>query len=394
MTEKLYDLNPYLKTFYARVLACSRKGEQYEVVLNRTAFYPEGGGQPADIGVLNTVNVLDVHERGEEIVHTTDRSLPVGLPVMGGVNWTHRFDCMQQHSGEHIVSGIVHRLFGYDNVGFHLGAKTVTVDFSGELSDENVRLVESLANEAVYRNVPVQAEYPSPERLAQLSYRSKKELTGAVRIVTIPGYDVCACCGTHVARAGEIGIIRLLSAQRYKGGTRVTLVCGGRALEDCREKAQSVGAVSVLLSAKPEEVSSAVERLLSESSAFKLEAAALRSQIFEYKAAAIDEGTKNLCLFEEHLVPDDLRRFCLLLCGRCPGAVAVLSDDGAGGYKYALGSASGDVRPLGKELNQAFGGRGGGSKELVQGSVRGEKSELEQFFNNVFRTRSHSLEHR
>lgn len=381
MTEKLYDQNPYLRTFTARVLDCFKQGEQYGVVLNRTAFYPEGGGQPADIGVLNTVNVLDVHEKEGRIVHTTDRPLPVGLSVTGGVHWPHRFDLMQQHSGEHIVSGIVHRLFGFDNVGFHMGTKAVTVDFNGTLSEENTALVEMLANEAVSRNLPVRAEYPPQEALSSIDYRSKKELTGAVRIVTVPGFDVCACCGTHVARTGEIGMIRLLSAQRYKGGTRVTLLCGSRALADYREKSRSISAVSVLLSAKPEEISAAVERLLNEHTALRQETVSLQNQLFEYRAAAIPADTKNLCLFEEHLTPDDLRRFCMILREHCSGAAIVLSGDDEQGYKYAAASVEEDVRPLAKSLNQTFSGRGGGSKELVQGSVRGEKAAIEAFFS-------------
>ena len=379
MTEKLYYENSYLKSFSAKVMECTVQGEHYAVVLNRTAFYPEGGGQPADIGVLNTVNVLDVREHNGEIIHITDRPLPAGAQVMGGVNWPHRFELMQQHSGEHIVSGIVHRLFGFDNVGFHMGAKAVTVDFNGELSGENLALVEFLANEAVYRNLPVQIGYPSPEELAVLNYRSKKELSGAIRIVTIPGYDVCACCGTHVAHTGEVGMIHFLSSQKYKGGTRVNLLCGGKALADCREKAQSVTEISVLLSAKPEEVSSAVERLLADYNAMKQETTVLRDQIFQAKAACVPTGTQAVFAFEPNLTPNDLRRFCLLLCERCAGTVAVFSGDEETGYKYALGSAGEDVRPLGKELNQAFQGRGGGSKELVQGSVKGTRRELERF---------------
>ncbi|HEX3040209.1 MAG TPA: alanyl-tRNA editing protein, partial [Caproiciproducens sp.] len=253
-TEKLFYEDSYLRTFTAKVLECSKQDEHYAVVLNRTAFFPEGGGQPADIGVLNTVNVLDVQEHEGKIVHTTDRPLPVGMSVTGGINWPHRFDLMQQHSGEHIVSGIVHRLFGLENVGFHMGAKAVTVDFNGEISEDGLVLVESLSNTAIYRNLPIFAEYPSPEKLDSLEYRCKKELSGKIRIVTVPEYDVCACCGTHVARTGEVGAIKLLSSQRYKGGTRVTLMIGGRALADYNEKAQSVNAVSVLLSAKPEEI--------------------------------------------------------------------------------------------------------------------------------------------
>ncbi|WP_444660110.1 alanyl-tRNA editing protein [Caproiciproducens sp. R2] len=381
-TEKLYYQNMYFRTFRAKVLRCEKRGEHYGVVLDRTLFYPEGGGQPADIGVLNTVNVLDVHEQDGWIVHTTDRPLPAGSAVTGGINWPHRFALMQQHSGEHIVSGIVNRLFGLDNVGFRMGSKAVTVDFNGELSQDDLSLVEALANEAIYRNVSIETSYPDAQALSALSYRSKKELTGEVRIVTIPGYDVCACCGTHVAKTGEIGIIKLISAQRYKGGTRIGLLCGKKAVDDYNEKTDSVGAVSVLLSAKPDKIKEAVEHLLEETNALKQQLTSLKNQIFAFQCDQVPEGTENICLFEPDLAPADLRIFCLLLCGRCSGVAAVLSGDDAAGYQYAVGSEKKDVRAFGKKLNQAFNGRGGGSKELVQGTVRGLQPEIKCFIEN------------
>jgi len=381
-TEKLYYENTYLKTFSAQVLDCCKQGQNYAVVLNRTAFYPEGGGQPADIGVLNTVNVLDVHEHDGIIVHTTDKPLNVGSTVTGGINWTYRFSLMQQHSGEHIVSGIVNRLFGLDNVGFHMGSKAVTVDFNGDLNEDNIALIEFLANEAVYRNTPLQITYPSADKLSVLNYRSKKELTGKVRIVTVPGYDVCACCGTHVATTGEIGIIKLLYSQRYKGGSRVNLLCGSKAVADYNEKEKSVTAISILLSSKTEEVQNAAARLLEENTTLKQQIVALHDQIFESKAANIQDGTESICLFEKELTPNDLRKFCLLLCERCSGMAAVFSGSDETGYKYALGSTRIDVRPFGKELNSTFTGRGGGSKELIQGSLMGTQNELKHFFND------------
>ncbi len=381
-TEKLYYKNTYFRTFRAKVLRCEKQGEHYGVVLDRTLFYPEGGGQPADIGVLNTVNVLDVHEQDGWIVHTTDRPLPVDSAVTGGINWPHRFTLMQQHSGEHIVSGIVNRLFGLDNVGFRMGSKAITVDFNGELSQDDLSLVEALANEAIYRNVSIETSYPDAQALSALSYRSKKELTGEVRIVTIPGYDVCACCGTHVAKTGEIGIVKLVSAQHYKGGTRVGVLCGKKAVDDYNEKTDSVGAVSVLLSAKPEKIKEAVEHLLEETNALKQQLTSLKNQTFVSKCDQVPEGTKNICLFEPELAPADLRAFCLLLCDRCSGVAAVLSGDDAAGYQYAVGSAKEDVRAFGKELNQAFNGRGGGSKELVQGTVRGLQQEIKSFIED------------
>nr|WP_319488025.1 alanine--tRNA ligase-related protein [uncultured Caproiciproducens sp.] len=381
-TEKLYYQNTYLKTFSAKVLSCDRQGDYYGVVLERTSFYPEGGGQPADIGVLNTVNVLDVHEHNGYIIHTTDKPLTVGAAVTGGINWPHRFSLMQQHSGEHIVSGIINRLFGLDNVGFHMGSKAVSIDFNGELSQDNLDLVEALANEAVYRNIAIETSYPAAQVLSALSYRSKKELSGEVRIVTIPGYDVCACCGTHVVKTGEIGIIKLISTQRYKGGTRIGLLCGGKAVDDYNEKESSVGAVSVLLSSKADKIENAVEHLLEENNALKQQLVSLKNQIFESKAAVVQVGTKNICLFEPDLAPADLRAFCLLLCKRCSGVAAIFSGDDATGYQYAVGSMNEDVRACGKELNKAFDGRGGGSKELVQGTAVGARDKIKHFIES------------
>lgn len=384
-TEKLYDLDPNVKTFRACVLECTPKDGAYEIVLDRTAFYPEGGGQPADRGVLNFANVLDVQERGGKIVHTADRPLPVGAAVSGGVDWPHRFALMQQHSGEHIVSGLAHRLFGLDNVGFHMGAAALTVDLNGELSEDRVALLERLANEAVWKNAAVRVSYPSPEELERIPYRSKKKLTGAVRIVEIPGFDVCACCGTHVTRTGEIGAVKLLAAQRYKGGTRLTIVCGLQALRDYGEKLRGVTEVSVLLSARPEEIGRAAERVLSENEELRRRASALQTEVFRLKAQALPESCGNLLRFERDLAPDDLRRFALILSERCGAAAAVFSGEG-NGWRYAVADASRDLRPVAKALSAAFNGRGGGPKELIQGSVSGGEKEIEAFFSdNIFK---------
>ena len=299
---------------------------------------------------------------------------------MGQVDWVQRFDYMQQHTGEHIVSGIANRLFGVENVGFHMGEKFLTVDWSGRLTKNQIALVECLTNEAVYRNLPVRAEYPTVEELAKMEYRSKKELTGAVRIVTVPGYDVCACCGTHVAFTGEIGAVKILSAQNYKGGTRITLACGAQAMNDYAEKQESVAQISSLLSAKPEEVGQAVERLLNESDSLKRQLSEIRGQLLQKKAESIPADSGSACVFENGLPPEDLRKFAVLLAKRCGGTAVVFSGkDNA--YRYALANAGqDDVRPIGKALNDAFSGRGGGSRELVQGTLKGTHSALKDLF--------------
>ena len=381
MTEKLYENDPYLRTFTARVTGCAQIIDGWRVTLDRTAFYPEGGGQPADTGALGGARVLDVHEREGEVWHMTDRPLTPGEEVAGEIDWPQRFSRMQQHTGEHIVSGLLHRLYGVDNVGFHMGRDAVTIDLSAELSADQLARAERLANEAIWADLPVEVRYPAPEELAALDYRSKKELTGRVRIVTVPGCDVCACCGTHVATAGQVGAVKLLDAQRYKGGVRVWLLCGDRALEDYGERNRQVRRLSELLSAKPEEVVPAVERLLAGQEAQKQRFAALQTELFALKAREIEEGATLALCFEEGLAPPELRRLCLALMERCRVAAA-LSGEGER-WRYALGSAQEDVRPLAKRLNEAFSGRGGGQKELAQGSLTGTREEIEDFFRGA-----------
>ena len=250
MTIRLYDQDAELMAFTATVRACERRGEGYAVVLDRTAFFPEGGGQGADHGTLGEAHVLDTHEVQGEVVHTTDAPLAVGSVVEGHVDAARRRAMMQQHSGEHIFSGIVHRLFGYDNVGFHIGTEAVTMDFNGPMTAEDIRRVELLANEAVWADIPVEAFVPPREELAQLSYRSKKAIDGDVRIVRIAGADTCACCGTHVKSTGCIGQIKVIGWQKYKSGVRVSILCGGRALDEENALMEQVRRVSVALSAK------------------------------------------------------------------------------------------------------------------------------------------------
>ena len=222
MTEKLFYQDSHIAEFEAEVLSCTAAGAGYEIELDRTAFFPEGGGQYADTGMLGGVRVTDVQERDGRVLHMTDGPLDAGMRVTGRIDWEERFMKMQQHSGEHIVSGLVHARFGYNNVGFHLGTEDCTMDFGGVLTDEQLMEIEREANRAVWKNLEIEALYPTEEELKKLQYRSKIEIEGQVRIIVIPGYDVCACCAPHVKRTGEIGLIKLNHMQHYKGGVRVT----------------------------------------------------------------------------------------------------------------------------------------------------------------------------
>lgn len=394
-TEKLYDGDSYLSSFTATVLSCCEKtaknGEKvYEVVLDATCFFPEGGGQASDVGILNGIPVIDVQEKEEIIFHTVTAPVLEGMQVTGEIRQERRFDFMQQHTGEHILSGLVHKYYGYDNVGFHLGTDIVTIDFSGVLKEEDLRAMEEKANAAVFQNLPVTAFYPSKDELEKMNYRSKKELSGAVRIVTIEGIDTCACCAPHVRYTGEVGLIKIVSAQNYKGGTRLEILCGFRALKDYNRKEKSIQNISVLLSAKIYETDDAVKHLKEEKLALEGKLTSLSLQLLSYKAEAVPSGAEPYAVFDSEIGESQLRNYANLLKARRNGIIGIFTPSvkegtavsGSGEfleYRYVLCAKDMDVRPLGTELNKSFQGRGGGSREMVQGSITGCQEEIEEF---------------
>ncbi|MCD8224879.1 MAG: DHHA1 domain-containing protein [Clostridiales bacterium] len=379
-TERLYYQDSHMREFEARVVFCEweEKKQCYGVELNRTAFFPEGGGQHADVGMLGGVPVEDVKEKGERVIHYLKQPLDVGALVEGKLDFAVRFSAMQQHSGEHIVSGLVHRHFAYDNVGFHLGREIVTMDFNGPLTEDMVRQVEYEVNEAVAANIEIIVTLPTQEELATLDYRSKKELEGQVRIVTIPGVDVCACCAPHVSRTGEIGLIKIVDAIRYKGGTRVTLACGFRALQDYRVKESNVREISHLLSAKPDEVAGAVRRLQDETQRWKDKLMRMQSAYLERKLEEIPEEAGNVLLFEPEMDKNAARKFVDAGKGKCAGICGIFLGDEENGYQYTLGSHNRDLKALLTDFHHAFPGRGGGKPEMVQGTVQGRKDLAEE----------------
>ena len=378
-TQKLYYLDAHQKTFTAAVLSCVPGKHGYDVVLDRTCFYPEGGGQPGDTGSLSGVRVTDTHERGDEIVHFCDAPLAVGETVEGAIDYDRRFSFMQLHSGEHILSGIVHRRFGYENVGFHMGTDFVTIDFSGMLGPDDLAAVEAEANEWIWKNIPIRITWPSPDELAAIPYRSKKELTGQVRIVTIPDVDICACCGTHVSNTGEIGFVKIFSCVKFHDGVRLEILCGRRALQYMSALVEQNRRVSGFLSAKPLQTADAAARLLEAEAALKLRAAQLEEQVFAQKAQAL-AGAGNVLLFEPPMTPDSVRRLTDLVMTACGGRAAVFAGSDAEGYKYAVGEADGDLRQFVKELNAELHGRGGGKPFFAQGSVAASRAGIEAFF--------------
>ena len=379
MTEKLFYEDSHRTECVGKVLACEEKKDHYEIVLDQTVFFPEGGGQYADTGVLGEAKVLDVHEKQGVIYHWCDRPVEVGSTVVGRIQWEERFEKMQQHSGEHIVSGLVHEKFGYNNVGFHLGGDYCTMDFDGPITKDELKEIERLANEAVYQNLKIEVSYPSKEELKNMEYRSKIEIDGQVRIVTIPEYDVCACCAPHVKDTGEIGMIKLVNMINYKGGERITMLCGRRALRDYDAKDENVKEISALLCAKELETAEAVRHLKQEQESLKGAYSSQKQKLLTYRAQEIpvDEGGK-IAVFACDLTGNEPRELMNLLLDKGAKICGVFAGTDDEGYRYVIGSRSEDVRPIGKVMNEAFEGRGGGKPVMVQGTLCGKKEEMEK----------------
>ena len=381
-TVKLFYEDSHLRRFSAEVLSCEPSKHGYDVILNQTAFYPEGGGQPGDSGFLSGVRVTDTHEQDGNIVHYCASPLPVGETVEGVLDYDRRFEFMQLHSGEHILSGLIHKRFGYENVGFHMGADFVTIDFDGPISESELRELEAAANEIVWKDIPIQIEFPDVETLKTIPYRSKKELTGQVRIVTIPDADICACCGTHVAHTGEIGLIKVFSCVKFHKGVRMEILCGRRALQYLSAVCEQNRRVSGLLSAKPFETAAAAERMQEELAALKLKAGRLEDERLMAKAKYyVNRG--DVVLFEEDLDADGVRKLTDAVMTVCGGRAAVFSGSDAAGYKYAVGQKDADLRVFVKQMNAVLSGRGGGKPFFAQGSVTAKRAEIEAFFREA-----------
>ena len=379
-TEKLYYAQPPVLEFTARVLACEEDKKGWQVVLDRTAFYPEGGGQPADRGFLGGAHVLDVHEKEGVIRHLTDAPLAVGEAVEGRVDAPRRLDLTQQHSGEHILSGLLHSMFGAENVGFHIGQDYLLMDLSVPVDAEGLAAAEAAANRVVWQDVETQAVWYEKEQLAHLTYRSKKELEGPVRLVTMPGADCCACCGTHVQRTGQVGQIKIIDHINYKSGTRLQVVCGTRALARHRLVDGQCRRAGAALSAPVEGLAAAVQRQKAELEAAKFRLTGLENQLFALWAAGETDANPLVC--KPGLGPDGLRRLAAALSESRTGVCCAVSEKEGGGLAYAIACTDegADLRPLCKELNQALDGRGGGKPGFVQGSCAADITALRSFW--------------
>ena len=378
-TRKLYYEDSHMRQFTATVLSCEEGKKGFEIVLDATAFYPEGGGQDADTGTLGGVRVLDTRDREGTVVHICDGALAVGETVEGIIDWDARFIRMQQHSGEHIVSGILNRRYGCHNVGFHMSSDIVTIDFDVEIPREALAEIEAEANAAVWADLPVKTWYPSEEELPNVPYRTKRALPWPVRIVEVPGFDICACCGTHVQRTGEIGLIRLFSAVKFRTGTRMEMACGKMALALLNRAWEQNKEVSQAFSAKIEETGAAARKMNETLEAMKYRITGLEMRLFAGIAATY-AGQENAVHFEDGLDNTAVRVLADAIADKVTGFAAVFSGDDENGYAFCLVTRNGDLRSFCKEMTGTLGGRGGGKPNFQQGRVTAGKEAIRAFF--------------
>ena len=378
-TRKLYYVDPHMAVFSATVLQCTETEKGFEVILDQTAFYPEGGGQAADTGTLGNVRVMDTRERGETIVHLCSGGLTAGDTVEGKIDYDARFDRMQQHTGEHIVSGLIHARYGYHNTGFHMGTESTTIDFDGVIPAEDLPCLEAAANAAIWQNLAVKCWVPSPEELETVQYRTKRALPWPVRIVEVPGYDTCACCGTHTAFTGEVGLVKLFSAIPFRGGTRMEMACGKRALAILNTAYEQNKLVSQAFSAKIQETGEAARKMNELAAAQKYRITGLEMKIFEGIARGYT-GAGNVLHFEEDLDNNAVRELADKIAEVCGGIATVFSGDDENGYAFCLVSRKDDLRQQGKDMTKALNGRGGGKPNCQQGRVGCKRTDIETFF--------------
>ena len=366
---------------------------RYEVILDRTVFFPEGGGQSSDTGWICAIErpgrknemlaVTDVQIRDGVIRHivccSPDREAPFrpGDPVSLKINWERRFGFMQNHTGEHILSGLMHKRYGFDNIGFHLSDNSVTLDVNGQLDEEEILLLEWQANEVIYSNLAVEVSYPGEEKLRRIKYRSKIEIEGQTRLVTIPDVDVCACCAPHVKRTGEIGLIKIVKVLRFNGGMRLFIACGRRAFSLMQKRQQWIEEVSHLTNRSQDEIGDGVKHLLDEIGDLKQ-----KNRDLEYRAAflrleTVPRDQENVFLFVGGMDAIVQRNLVNRMCEEHSGICGVFAgSDEESRYRYIIVSRTKDAREVQKILREKLGAKGGGKSEMIQGSVTGTESAI------------------
>ena len=379
MTEKLYYIDAYIKEFSATVTDVITDSRGVALVLDRTAFFPEEGGQSADTGYIAGARVTDARERDGVIYHYVDKPLEVGTKAECKIDFADRFEKMQCHTAEHIISGAIHKTFGFDNVGFHLGATEVTMDVNGYLTRDQLDEVEMIVNRAVFDNVAVKTYFPSVEELSSINYRSKLDLTENVRIVEVEGYDLCACCAPHVAYTGEIGLVKILDFEKHRGGTRISIAAGYRALRDYRVKYANILKTSALFSEPQATVSAAAEAFLTSYEELKARLKQTRLALARLEAERIPETTDSYVGYYPDFNPDELREVVNSAKSKVGGILIALS--GADGdLKLVMSSAKVELAPVSKKILSDLGGRGGGRDNMIQGSVSATPDDVRAYF--------------
>lgn len=376
-TEKLYESDAYISRFEATVLSCENADGVYKTVLSKTAFFPEGGGQPADIGKIDGIPVFDVKIENGEIYHYTKTPLAKGKKAAGEIDFDRRFNFMQNHTAEHIVSGLVYKKFGFDNIGFHLNENEVSFDFNGFFTSEQLRELELEANKRVWRNLKVSAYYPAADELGSISYRAKSGIEGEIRLVTIEDTDVCACCAPHVKSTGEIGLIKFLATEKQHGGTRIFMKSGGFALLDYASKTDDIKTICEALSAKPHEAARAVLALNARLDAQKQYAKDLSEQLNYYRIKFFDKSKAAISVAYADI--KDLQPLADSLHKTYGGVRTALSKNECGAVFVMCGAAD-KLEVAFNDLRQKFSIKGGGRDQMRQGSIIAPFDEILEYF--------------
>jgi len=381
-TEALYDKDPFAKNFVSRVISCDEVNEGdsklFKVTLASTLFFPEQGGQSSDIGTLDNTEVVDVQIEDGIIYHYCTSGFLVGEMVQGDIDWEHRFNNMQQHTGEHIFTGIAHNIYGAENVGFHLSDNTVTLDLDIELDEEQVRELEYKANLVIAKDVTVRAYYPQESVLETLDYRSKKEIDGDVRIVEIEGTDMCACCAPHVRTTGQVGLLKVVSFGKYKGGTRIAILCGLRALADYNRRMDILQTTYQSLNCKEEEIPEKVQGLLDDKKQLEYSISEIKAKGLMEQIEKFPEDIIDVTIFTEDVDAKNMRDGVNALVEKHSGLCAIFSGDDDEGYNFVIGSSTRDCAAITTGLRELLGAKGGGSKQMAQGSVMATRNEIER----------------
>ena len=382
--NELFYKNVYLKECDAEVLSIEESKNGYDVVLTQTIFYPEGGGQSCDTGFINEAHVTGVKRKNDVIIHTVDKELKVGEKVHLKLDWERRYDHMQNHTGEHILSGIIHKLYGYENVGFHMDEEKIQADYDGVLNKEDVEKIEKEINEVIHQNIPVVETYPTDTELETLEFRSKKELVGKVRIITIDDVDICACCGTHVKSTAEVNLIKILSFEKHKNGTRLEMMSGNRALKDYMQKHEQNTKLFQMFSVKPYVVYDAVNKLNNEYHSLQKNYVALQVEYLNSKVNTFTESNYILDILDISLSMQAMRDYANKLIEKSKYVCVVAKKDEEN-YLYVLASKTEKVNELSKKLNSILNGKGGGKDTFAQGSFHSTKEDIKEKIEEVFK---------